>query len=120
MTNKTESIDEVENSPGESRNQNSTSLDEKTVPKSEHEDLETNVEREDKPIKAKLIRTEGSLAGLPDGTYFFTLYADDFIKSSMNALKNATNDDGQQNIYRTVNERFHMLTVSVDFQKISA
>ena len=63
-------------------------------------------------IKAKLIRTEGPLAELPIGTFFFTLYADDFIESSMKALQKGTNDEKQEKIYRIVNERFHMLTVS--------
>ena len=63
-------------------------------------------------IKAKLIRTEGPLADLPVGTFFFTLYADDFIESSMKALQKQTTDVKQEKIYRIVNERFHMLTVS--------
>ena len=63
-------------------------------------------------IKAKLIRTEGPLADLPVGTFFFTLYADDFIESSMKALQKQISDLKQEKIYRIVNERFHMLTVS--------
>ena len=64
-------------------------------------------------IKAELIRTEGPLAELPIGTFFFTLYADDFIESSMKALQKGVNDEKQEKIYRIVNERFHMLTVSL-------
>ena len=59
-----------------------------------------------------MIRTEGPLAELPVGTFFFTLYADDFIASSMKALEKGTNNEKQEKIYRIVNERFHMLTVS--------
>ena len=62
-------------------------------------------------IQAQLIRTEGPLAELPVGTFFFTLYADDFIESSMKALQRSENDQKQEKIYRIVNERFHMLTV---------
>ena len=63
-------------------------------------------------IKAELIRTEGPLSELPTGTYFFTLYADDFIESNMKALEKGKTDEKQEKIYRIVNARFHMLTVS--------
>lgn len=66
-------------------------------------------------IKAELIRTEGPLSELPEGTFFFTLYADDFIESNMKALEKGKTDEKQEKIYRIVNERFHMLTVSFKF-----
>ena len=64
-------------------------------------------------IKVELIRTEGPLSELPEGTFFFTLYADDFIESNMKALEKGKTDEKQEKIYRIVNERFHMLTVSL-------
>ena len=74
-----------------------------------------NVETTTGIIKAELIRTEGPLSELPEGTFFFTLYADDFIESNMKALEKGKTDEKQEKIYRIVNERFHMLTVSLKF-----
>ena len=73
---------------------------------------ESNEETSKGIIKAELIRTEGPLSELPTGTYFFTLYADDFIESNLKALEKGKTDEKQEKVYRIVNERFHMLTVS--------
>ena len=73
---------------------------------------ESNEETSKGIIKAELIRTEGPLSELPAGTYFFTLYADDFIESNLKALEKGKTDEKQEKVYRIVNERFHMLTVS--------
>ena len=55
---------------------------------------------------ANLIRTEGPFHDLLDGTHFFTLYADDFIESSLNGLQN----DFDQ--FRSITTRYYVLTVS--------
>ena len=79
------------------------------------QDIENDEETTTGIIKAELIRTEGPLSELPEGTFFFTLYADDFIESNMKALVKGKTDEKQEKIYRIVNERFHMLTVSFKF-----
>ena len=76
------------------------------------QDIENDEETTTGIIKAELIRTEGPLSELPEGTFFFTLYADDFIESNMKALEKGKTDEKQEKIYRIVNARFHMLTVS--------
>ena len=62
--------------------------------------------RAGEPILANLIRTEGPLNDLLDGTHFFTLYADDFIESSLNGLQNDVDQ------FRLITTRYYVLTVS--------
>ena len=120
-TDSSEAAQEEENSTttenSDLQNQpNQTELDameKETEQKLEEDNNDINENANPGIIKAKLIRTEGPLAELPIGTFFFTLYADDFIESSMKALLKGINDEKQEKIYRIVNERFHMLTVSL-------
>ena len=57
-------------------------------------------------------RNEGSLNNIPNNTKFFTLYADDFIKTAENYL----NEGKSANMVETIAlDRFHNLMVSVKY-----
>ena len=62
--------------------------------------------RAGEPILANLIRTEGPLNELSDGTQFFTLYADDFIESILEGFKSDVDQ------FRVISTRYYILTVS--------
>ena len=63
--------------------------------------------RAEEPILANLIRTEGPLNELSDGTQFFTLYADDFIDSILEGFQSDVDQ------FRVISERYYILTVSL-------
>lgn len=132
------STQEIENpnSQNESNKTELSAMENETEKKLERDENDINGNADSEIIRAQLIRTEGPLAELPAGTFFFTLYADDFIESSMKILQKLSDEqkleekntkkqevgynnkleaktkEKQEKIYRIVNERFHMLTVS--------
>ena len=61
-------------------------------------------------VTAKLIRSEGPLNELKEGTIFFTLYVEDFIESSM-LEKNDYSNTLHKKAFRTLNDRYHLSTV---------
>ena len=88
-------------------------MDSKAIEKNTTTEYRDEIEEdEDKPpivISAELIETEGPLKELEVGTFFFTLYASDFIDANLNNL--ARKKGKKEFIYRAVNERFHSLSV---------
>ena len=63
--------------------------------------------RAEEPILANLIRTEGPLNELSDGTQFFTLYADDFMDSILEGFESDVDQ------FRVISTRYYVLTVSL-------
>ena len=63
--------------------------------------------RAGEPILANLIRTEGPLNELSDGTQFFTLYADDFMDSILEGFESDVDQ------FRVISTRYYVLTVSL-------
>ena len=54
------------------------------------------------------LRTEGSFMRLEENTQFFTLYANDFINSTLNDVESGAS---VEDTFRLVEHRYHLLTV---------
>ena len=64
-------------------------------------------------VSAKLIRSEAPLNELDPGSFFFTLYVDDFIESSIKETVNGTSIS--KKTFRTLNDRYYLSTVKFIF-----
>ena len=65
-------------------------------------------------VTAQLIRSEAPLNELDPGTFFFTLYVDDFIESSIKEKTDNQNTISKET-FRTLNDRYYLSTVKFLF-----